>query len=179
VNEDTRRIEVQPEGIFIVGSKKLTLHALKARKTRLEGEILRLGIEQRELNAEIKSNTHKIKDLEIELATFNSIEVLAWMQQKEKEHALERERIRQERILANQRAKTFLREYIGEEAYAQLREKGSIKFSGKDGRTYEITSKGVLYRGNSRVCVVHPRNLPLPDFVISVLTTVKEGRLRG
>lgn len=177
MNEDVRRVEVNPEGVFIIGSKKLTLSSLKARRTRLEGEILRLQRMQRELSAEIKQNTKTIKELEFELATFNSQEVLEWIQRREKELALEKERKKQERILANQRAKAFLREYIGEEAYTQLTKKGSLEFSGRDGRSYTLNSKGVLYRGSSRVCVIHPRNLPLPDFIISVLTTVKEAHL--
>ena len=177
MNEDTRKIELTPEGVFVVGFKKLSLSALKARKTRLEGEILRLHRRQRSLKNQIDSNNNTIKELEFELVTFNSPEVEKWVQEKEKELALEKERKRQEKIVANQRAKTFLREYIGEEAYAQLRKEGSIKFTGRDGRTYEIDRKGTLYRGSSRVCVIHPRNLPLPDFIVSVLTTVKEGRL--
>jgi len=177
MDEDTRRVEVNPEGVFIIGSKKLTLSSLKARRTRLEGEILRLQREQRELSAQIKRNTKTINELEFELATFNSQEVLRWIQRREKELALEKEQKKQERILANKRAKAFLREYIGEEAYAQLTKEGSLEFSGRDGRTYRINSKGVLFRGSSRVCVIHPRNLPLPDFIISILTTVKEARL--
>ena len=177
MNEDTRRVELTPEGLFIIGYKKLTLSCIKARKTRVEGKILDLERDQRSHESEIKRNAKKIKELELELATFNSPEVLAWIHEREKQLALKRERQREQKIEANQRAKAFLHEYLGEEAYAELMKKGSLAFCGKDGRSYEITSKGVLYRGTKRMCVIHPRNLPLPDFIISVLTTVKEGRL--
>jgi len=178
VNEESRRLEVTPEGVFIVGSRKLHLSNLKARKTRLEGQILRLHREQRELKAQIEANNKKIGELELELATFNSPEVLAWIERRERQLAEERERRMEEKREANRRARTFLCEYIGEEAYAELRNKGFLEFEGSDGRAYKIDSKGQLYRGGSRVCVIHPRSLPLPDFIISVLTTVKEGRLR-
>jgi len=174
MQEDTRRVEINPEGIFLVGTKKLGLSCLKARKTRLEGRILDLQEEQRSHERQIKRNVKEINELELELATFNSPEVLEWIQEREKQVALERERKKQERILANQRAKTFLREYIGETAYSQLMKKGFLEFTGKDGRDYKITSKGILLRGNNRLCMIHPRNLPLPDFILSVLTTVKE-----
>jgi len=178
MDEDTRRVEINPEGIFLVGVKKLSLSALKARKTRLEGKILELQQEQRRLERQIKDNVKEINELEFELATFNSPKILQWIHEREKAIALERERKNQERILANQRAKTFLREYIGEVAYIQLMKKGSLEFTGKDGRKYAVTSKGVLYRGSNRLCVIHPRNLPLPDFILSVLTTVKENGYR-
>ena len=177
MNEDTRRVELTPEGLFIIGYKKLTLSCIKARKTRVEGKILDLEREQRSHEGEIKRNAKKIEELELELATFNSPEVLAWIHEREKQLALKRERQREQKIEANQRAKAFLHEYLGEEAYAELMKKGSLAFSGRDGRSYELTSKGVLLRAGKRVCVIHPRNLPLPDFIISVLTTVKEGRL--
>jgi len=177
MKEDTRKIELTPEGVFVVGLKHLSLSGLKSRKTRLEGEILRLHRRQRSLETQIKNNSKTIINLERELATFNSLEISQWVLEEERKIALERERQRQEKILANQRAKVFLREYIGEETYTQLMKEGSVKFTGRDGRTYKITSKGILYRGSSRVCVIHPRNLPLPDFIVSVLTTVKERRL--
>jgi len=177
LNEESRRLEVTPEGVFIVGSRKISLSSLKARKTRLESQILRLHDEQGRLKAQIEANNKKIGELELELATFNSPEVLGWIERKERQIVETRERRREERKEANQRARTFLREYIGEEAYAELRNKGFLEFEGGDGRNYRINSKGQLYCGSSRVCVIHPQNLPLPDFVISVLTTVKEGQL--
>ena len=178
MNEDSRRVEVTPEGVFLVGSRRLSLRNLKGRKTRLEGQILRLHQEQTHLKRAIEANNKKIGKLELELATFNSPEVVAWIETREREIAAEREKRKEERKEANRRAKTFLREYIGEEAYAQLKRQGFLEFEGRDGRGYRIDSKGQLYRGGSRVCVIHPRSLPLPDFIISVLTTVKEGRLQ-
>lgn len=178
VNEESRRLEVTPEGVFIVSSRKLLrLRSLKARKTRLEGQILRLHQEQRYHMAQIEANNKKTGELELELSTFNSPEILAWIERRERQLAEEREGKREERKEANQRARHFLREYIGEEAYAKLRKQGFLEFEGGDRRAYRIDSKGQLYRGGSRVCVIHPRSLPLPDFIVSVLTTVKEGRL--
>lgn len=178
MNEDTRRIEINPDGIFVVGVQKLGLSALKRRKTRLEGRILDLQQEQRHFQTQMKNNAREITELEFELATFNNPKVLEWIARREKEIALERERAKKEKLLANQRAKTFLREYVGEIVYTKLMKKGSLEFVGKDGREYKITSKGVLFRGSSRLCVIHPRNLPLPDFILSVLTTVKERGYR-
>ena len=177
MNEDTRRVELTPEGVVLVGFQMLNLSALKSRKTRVEGEILSLQRRQRSLQNQIDSNNETIRELEFELASYNSVEINEWVEEQEKERALQKERGKREKLLANQKAKAFLKEYLGEENYGKLMKDGKLNFTGRDGRGYEITSKGVLYRGTKRMCVIHPRNLPLPDFIISVLTTAKEGRL--
>jgi len=174
MNEDTRKVEVRHEGIFIVGERKLSLSTFKARRTRLEGQILDLQNEQRNLEHQIKKNSQTIQQLESELATFNSPEAIEWMERREHELVLQRERKRKAKIEANQRARQFLREYIGEKPYNQLNKKGFIEFQGKDHQTYRIDRKGGLYRHGKRLCMIHPRNLPLPDFIVGILTTVKE-----
>jgi len=174
MKEDKRRIEVRPEGIVIVGEKTLNLSAFKARRTRLEGLILNLQAEQRHLEHQIKNNAKTIQQLELELTTFNSPEAIGWEQRKERELILARERKRKELLEAKQRAKTFLKEYIGEEAFKCLNKQGFIEFKGRDNRTYRINRKGTLTREGKTLCMVRPRSLPLPDFITSVLTTVKE-----
>ena len=174
MNEDTRKVEVRHEGIFIVGERKLSLSTFKARRTRLEGQILDLQDEQRNLECQIKKNSQTIQQLESELTTFNSPEAIEWMKRREHELVLQRERKRKAKQEANQRAKQFLREYIGEEQYNQLIKQGYIEFEGKDRRTYRIKKEGGLYRDGKRLCMIHPRNLPLPDFIVGILTTVKE-----
>ena len=172
--KEFRQVEVRPEGIFLINEKKLSLSSFKAKRTRIESQILTLQDSQRYHETELKKNSRLIQHLENELATFNSPEAIDWQKRREHELALQREQKKREKQEANNRAKQFLHEYIGEEAYAALTKKGNISFEGKDGRMYQITKKGALLRNGKRLCMIRPRDLPLSDFIVSILTTVKE-----
>lgn len=169
-----KQVEVRPEGVFLINEKKLTLGSFRRQRTRIENRILELQNSQRYHERELKQNAHLIQHLEQELVSFNSSEALEWEMLMEQKKAEERERKIQEKQEANRRAKQLLHDYLGSESYAELMKKGKISFEGRDGRTYQVTKKGVLLRNGKRLCMIHPRNLPLPDFIVSIITTVKE-----
>lgn len=169
-----KQIELRPKGVVLVQEKTLSLSAFRSRRTRVEGEILRLQQENREIEAQHKSNIKRIQQLEQTLMTFNSPEVLEWERNTQSKLELAKEKRRLDKIEANNRAKAFLREFLGQETYDNLMKRGSLEFQGTDGRAYSISKNGQLYRGNKRLCMIRPRNLPLPDYIASVLTTMKE-----
>ena len=174
MSEIFRQVEVRPEGIFLINEKKLSLSSFKAQRNRIESQILELNDSQRVHEIELKKNSLLIQHLEQELTTFNTPEAIGWQRFMEQKLADERERKLREKQEANRRAKQLLCEYLGKEKYAELMKTGKISFEGKDGRAYQVTKNGVLLHNKKRLCMIHPRNLPLPDFVVGILTTVKE-----
>ena len=179
--DDRKEVEITPEGVFHITHHRLSLSALKARRTRLQGEILELHRDITSLQRNIKRIGRKLQRKEEELAFFNSPTVLDWVDRREHELIEEKEQKRREKAIANEKAQQFLQKYLGEEAYAELKKRNYLQFQAQ-GRAYRISSKGELSRITTRgekkhICVVRPRNLPLPDYILSILRTVKEGRL--
>lgn len=170
----TKHVEVRPEGIYLIKEKELTLGSFRANRTRLENLIMSIQNEQRHHEKELKNNAKLIQSLEHQLITFNSPEAIQWEQFMTQKLAEEREQKKQEKLEANNKAKQLLRDYLGNESYSILMKKGKINFTGNDGRPYQVTKKGELLRDSKRLCMIHPRNLPLPDFIIAIMTTVKE-----
>jgi len=116
---------------------------------------------------EISRNKRRIQDLEKELQALNSPTVVDYVKQ---------EMAKRKQI--ELKAQQILRECIGNEEFEKLLTKGYLTFKAKDGLTYKITSKGSVYRksGSSfeRLCIIKPQNLPLPDFILAVLTSIKQ-----
>jgi len=85
---------------------------------------------------------------------------------------------RVDEVEAHAKAEDFMREYLGLEAYAQLMEKGELLFEVQK-EEWKITRYGLVYRKQDEtfnpVCVIRPKELPIPDFVVSALTTLKEN----
>lgn len=170
----TKHVEIRPEGIYLIKEKELTLGSFRANRTRLENQIMEIQNSQRHHERELKNNAILLQSLEHQLLTFNSPEAMEWERFMEQKLADEREKKKQEKQEANNKAKQLLHEYLGDESYKVLMKKGRINFTGNDGRTYQVTKKGELLRDSKRLCMIHPRNLPLPDFIIAIMTTVKE-----
>lgn len=170
----TKHVEIRPEGIYLIKEKELTLGSFRANRTRLENQIMEIQNAQRQHEIELKDNAKLLQSLEHQLSTFNSIEAIKWERYMKQKLADEREQKNREKQEANNKAKQLLREYLGDESYTILMKKGKISFTGNDGRPYQVTKKGELLRDNKRLCMIHPRNLPLPDFIIAIMTTVKE-----
>ena len=86
---------------------------------------------------------------------------------------------------ANQRAESFLREFLGEEGYSKFRKAGFLELQDALGESWRVYADGLAMRwengGLRRVCVMRQRELPLPDHIVSVIQTIRErpGRLRN
>ncbi len=74
------------------------------------------------------------------------------------------------------KATVFLKDYLGDVAYNQLLEKGFYQFTGADNKQYRVKSDGELQCANSkywyRMCVIKPKDLPLPDIISAIHATV-------
>jgi hypothetical protein len=83
----------------------------------------------------------------------------------------------EKRQRAFEKAQQLLCEYIGEEQYQLLQSKGYLKTT-QNNMVYKLDKNGNLYRKENKeykkLCVIRPQYLPLPDFIISLLTTLRE-----
>jgi len=155
-----------PNGAFIVKYHRLTIKALKSLRTRLLNKSFELRRDIGRLREEINRKKVELEEIESMLNKLTDDKI---------KEIIEREERRKRE--AEQKATEFLKDYIGEEAFQQLQKKGYFEFTGADGQQYRITKNGKLCRkfGNYwyYMCVIYPEDLPLPDIIASVFTTVK------
>jgi len=119
------------------------------------------------VDEEIKNVKGEIKICEDQLLVLNSPEFQKWLDEQ-----------RVDEVEAYAKAEDLMREYLGLETYARLIEQGELIFEVQH-ETWKITSHGLVYRKQgeefSPVCVIRPKELPVPDFIVSALTTLKEN----
>jgi len=137
-------------------------HTLKILQERHRSYLSRV-------DAEIENIKAKIKDCENQLLILHSPEFQKWLDDQ-----------REEEVLAYAKAEDFLMNYIGLEAYAELMEKDELVFESITHEIFKITRFGLVYKQNELkqfhpVCMIKPKQLPLPDFIVSALTTLKEN----
>ena len=155
------------EGIYEVKYHKLSLKALRNKRTRLTNEIFGLRRKIRGARINVEDWREQIKQKEAMLNTLTE-EKLAAFQRREL----------QKQVEINRKANAFLESYIGTTAFQQLQEKGSFEFKGLDGATYRIKQNGQLQRADGNywhnMCFIEP-DLPLPDIIASVFTATTQS----
>jgi len=163
---DWREVLFLPDGVFIVRYHKLSVKALKSLRSRLLTQDMQLRNEIGRLRRQIQEKKAKLKEIERMLNKLTDEKI---------KEIIERERQRKRE--AEEKASEFLKDYIGEEAFSKLQQKGYFEFKGADGKRYRITKDARLldyYNGRwYHLCVIHPKDLPLPDIIASVFTVVK------
>lgn len=164
----TNRFEVRKGIPVIITKEKLTVKMIQHRKGTVKRKIGDLIERNIFLDNEIKENETNIVNLRDSLNLLES---------KEVDEYIEYEKDQQE--LAQKKADNLLRGYIGDEAYKTLKSGKCIIFNDKDGVEYIITPEGVVGRKSGKsyrkLCVIKPKNIPLSDKIISILTSVKEN----
>lgn len=118
------------------------------------------------IDSKIEATEEEIEECKDHLVVLHSEEFQQWINEQ-----------RQDEVEAYANAEHFMKEHLGLDAYAQLMEKGELIFEAEE-KTFKITRYGLFYErqenGEFRPrCVVRPRELPLPDYVVSVLETIK------
>jgi len=116
---------------------------------------------------QIEDIKNEIKEYEAYLQILHSDEFQNWLDEQ-----------RQDEVEAYARAEDLMRQYLGLEAYATLMEKGELVFEVEE-KTFKITRYGLVYEKQDEEfqprCVLRPKELPIPDHIVSVLTTLKEN----
>lgn len=161
----SENITINEKGIFRTKYEYLSpLQVLNLRK-RLQTRLVNLRTEIQTLQVEISEKEKMIVKYGQELKELNSPVIESYIKlwiEKRKE--------------AEQKADELLQEVLGKEVYQLLKKSKYLVFS-NHGIDYKITDKGQLYRKDNnewrQLCVIRPKYLPLPDFVISLLFNVQ------
>lgn len=161
------RIEINEKGVFLINTQKLSPKQIASKKRKIESRIAYYYRRNQEYRDSIEENQRRISQLERQLEDLDDPIVNTII-----------ERFNEQRRMAQMKAEDFLKEFLGEPVFNDLQKQKHITFVANDKRTYKIDRKGNVFRksGSSfeRLCVIRPRDLPLPDFIASVITTVKE-----
>jgi predicted nuclease with TOPRIM domain len=154
-------LTVESDGLYRTMKERVKAGGILQRKARLERTLL-------ELDHEIRQLQEKAAKLKPELDFYNSQPV---------QNVLNQEKLRREE--SEVRAQELLRQYIGSKNFDILKHKKYLFFTANDGRKYKLSIHGDVYRDISgewkRLCIIRPKNLPLPDVVVTVLANVKEN----
>ena len=156
VEQSAVAFTMNDRGIFATTTRKLTARSILHKRAHLQTLILHAREQLGYWNGEAERLTRELTELN--RPTVN-------------EYIAEAERRKGE---AERKAQQILREYVGDEAYKTIQKNGHISFKAKDGLGYRINRKGHVFRGNKRLCIIRPSELPLPDFVIAALVNVRE-----
>ena len=164
--KEWREILFLPQGVYRVDYHKLNIRSLKNHRSRLITE-------NGKIRRKLASLRRQIEDLRVNLQKNESM--LGQLTTEKLDAVLEIERERQRQ--AQEKANQFLKNYIGEKPFKTLQEKGEFVFIGGDGKEYRIKKDASLWQSTHgywyKMCVIHPKDLPLPDIIASVFTTVK------
>jgi len=158
-----REIAVSDRGVFLVESRRLTSSQIKRLRSRVRSDISSLKAKMRHLYYELRRVEYEVEEKEKLLKQLESPIIKQY---------IEGEKDRREK------AEELLKEYLGESKFKQWREKGGLWFQTPDGAYYHLNREGVLEIHADgkwrRVCVVRPRGLPLEDYVVAVLESLKQ-----
>jgi len=163
--DDWREILELPSGIFLVKYHRLSLKALRNRRSRLQNEMFKLRREIGQHYEQIDLLRSKLQEKE---------DMLSKLTDKKIQYLVEIEKKRQEE--AELKATEFLKEYVGEDAYESLQKEGYFQFTGLDGNQYRIKKNGELQQAQGNYwyhCCVIRKELPLPDFIAAVFTAAR------
>ena len=161
------KIEIDEKGVYLVKTAKLTPRQIADKRRRIESRIAYYYRKNQEHADLIEQNKQRILNLEEQRTELNDPMVTSIINAYV-----------EKRRFAQMKAEEFLEEFLGKHVYAELKKNRYITFTSKDKLTYKIDLKGFVYRKRGsdfeRLCLIRPKDLPLPDFIISAITTVKE-----
>jgi len=161
-------IRIDEKGVYLTEIKMLSPRQVLDRRQRYQRKIVSLRDEIAEFQIKIRGCQNQIQTLENDLKAINSEQVSAYI-----------ERYNREREEATLKALGLLHEVLGSEIYEKLQKSTWCTFVSKDGGEYKITCAGHVSRKINgewkRICLIQPKELPLPDFVLSAFINVREN----
>jgi len=164
---DYEEVRVLPTGVYRVRYKQLTPGQIKALRTRTKKKLQDLRVKRNRLISELNEVEAAVEKVNGFLEENQSPEIDGYIQRYEEQKAK-----------AGERAEAFLRDFLGEEGYAEFRKDGFLELQDTLGESWRVYSDGTAMRwenGNfRRVCVIRQRELPLPDHIVSVVQTIRE-----
>ena len=167
MTEEYTEVQVLPTGIYRVRYKRMTPSQLKSMRTRTRGKLRKLRRKRDYRLDQARTLGFEIEGLERILEECGKPEVEVFLER----YATMKEE-------AEARAEEYLREFLEEEGYADFKRQGWLELEDRNGDGWRVYADGSAYRwteeGLRGVCIVRSRGLPLPDHVVSVITSIRE-----
>jgi len=160
-----------------MGNLEKTLAKLQYKKYQLEKKKSQLDSRSQTMAYEIGNLNKQILAL-----TSNEAKKIIADAEHQKEVDAQKRREENEKRLMKQHigtlnAEQIMLEFFGQDIHDKFMEQRELIFDAKDGDTYKINAEGTVFKkedeGWKPVCLIRPRELPLPDFIISAITSVK------
>ena len=159
-------IQILPTGVYRVQYKRMTPTQLKSMKTRTKGKITSLRSKRDYHRDMARGLDMDLGDLERQLEEYNKPEVDAYMEKWESQKAE-----------ADERAEQYLREFLGDQGYADFRRLGWVDFEDRNGDQWRVMEDGKTYKWMEgdlkRICILKQSGLPAADHLVSVITSIR------
>jgi predicted DCC family thiol-disulfide oxidoreductase YuxK len=162
-----KKITINDRGVFLTETYPLSPFAIEKKRRQIQLEILRLKRDIQDAEILITNKQKQILNSESTLKDLLTPFVEAFIQ-----------KAKQERLENYEKAQKLLQECIGDDLFKVLQERKRIIFMAKDGMTYKLKITGAIYRKIDKewrqLCIIRPTQLPFPDFLLSLFTSVRE-----
>jgi len=167
-----------------VGEEVVSFSFRRFSKRVVEEEVARINhkvalIKRKKDQLDVRSQAfqREIDSLNKQLLALTSESVKALLE----EELREEEKRKIEKHLAYLNAEQIMKEFFSPAAYEQFMMEGEHVFLANDGHAYKIIRTGTVFREETKdgtqtwipVCLIRPRELPLPDFIVAAITSVK------
>jgi len=159
--------------VVIVQLDALSRRAWEAQVGKLVHQ--RYLLEKRKYQVDVQSQKlqFEIDTLDEQILALNSDECKKTLAEAEQKKQLDVLR----RHIAQLNAEQIMLEFFGQDAHDKFIEERQFIFDAKDGETYKITPEGTVFKQKENewqpICLIRPHELPLPDFIVAAITSVK------
>lgn len=168
----TFSVQIEDE-LVTVSLSRLTQSSLESELAKLQHK--KYLLEKKKHQADVKSQS-----LQYEIDTINKM-ILAFNSEECKNLIVEAEKEKNLKLLKRHigqlNAEQIMLEFFGQDAHDKFLEERQYIFKAKDDETYKITPEGTVYKQKDNewepICLIRPRELPLPDFIVAAITSVK------
>ena len=166
MTKEYTEVQILPTGVYRVLYRRMTPSQLKAMRTRTKGKITKLR-SKRDYHIDLARELDlELRDVERQLEEYNKPEVDAYMEKWESQKAE-----------AEERAEQYLREFLGDEGYADFRRLGWVEFEDRNGDQWRVMEDGKTYKwmdgGLKQICILNKSGLPKADHLVSVITSIR------
>lgn len=166
MTKDFTEVQILPTGVYRVIYKRMNPARLKAMRTRTKGKITKLR-SKRDYHIDLARDLDlELKDVVRQLEEYNKPEVDAYIEKWESQKAD-----------ADERAEQYLREFLGDQGYADFKRSSWIDFEDRNGDHWRVHADGKTYKwmegGPKRVCILKQGGLPAADHLVSVITSIR------
>ena len=184
-NRKMKNISVKIENdVVTVSLDRLSMGNLEGTLAKLQYKKYQLEKKKSQLDSRSQTMAYEIGNLNKQILALTSNEakkIIADAEHQKEVDAQKRREENEKRLMKQHigtlNAEQIMLEFFGQDIHDKFMEQRELIFDAKDGDTYKINAEGTVFKkedeGWKPVCLIRPRELPLPDFIISAITSVK------